>query len=74
VNERVAGAVYMAKGKQRWEKEAVWRCLLPKEEGRRRDTRRGAGRRHDGVRRRLRHQRENETKEGENKMKTSKNT
>jgi hypothetical protein len=43
VNERVAGAVYMAKGKQRWEKEAVWRCLLPKEEGRRRDTRRGPG-------------------------------
>jgi hypothetical protein len=37
----------MVKGKQRWEKEAVGRRLLPKEEGRRRGTLREAGRRHD---------------------------
>jgi hypothetical protein len=55
----------MVKGKQRWKKEAVGRRLLPKEEGRRRGTLREAERRHDRVRRRLRHRRENETK-GEN--------
>jgi hypothetical protein len=47
INEKGSGAVYMVKGKQRWEKEAVGRRLLPKEEGRRRGTLREAGRRHD---------------------------
>jgi hypothetical protein len=74
INERVTGAVYMAKGKWWLEKEAVGWRVLAKEEGRRRDMHREVSRQHDRVRRRLRYRRENKTKEGEKEMKKLKNT